>query len=158
MTLWTRSDTLFTMSTIPEKINLLVYGTLRPGQYNDRRLGGLSAAAESVVPEVIVKGQMFNVRPGRPVYPVVDFTKDGRVVGDLLMGVPADSSVFSGVYRMEIGAGYRLVEIGTVETFGGPAPVHAFQFSVADDAWGVGQFVEDGDWIAFDNSHDWATR
>ena len=137
---------------ITDSINLLVYGTLRPGQYNDARLGGLSSLAAQVVPGIVVNGKMFNVRPGYPGYPVVDFGLEGRVVGDLLVGLPVQSDQFQGVHYMEKNAGYRLVQIGTFETFEGPAAVHSYQYDT--EYRSVGQLIPDGDWVEFVEAFD----
>ena len=137
---------------ITDTINLLVYGTLRPGQFNDIRVGGISTLASQIVPGVVVSGKMFNCRPGWPGYPVVDFALEGRVVGDLLMDIPVESDQFQGVNWMERGAGYRLVEIGTIETFSGPVPVHAYQYDT--EFRHVGQPIPDGDWLEFVEDFD----
>jgi hypothetical protein len=144
------------MNNNPEKINLLVYGTLRVGQYNESRFGGFTAAASNVINDFVVNGRMHNVSKGRPMYPVVDFTREGRVVGDLLMDISVHDHTFQSVYRMEIGAGYILTEIGHVNTLFGPTPIHAFHFPI-EEAF-VGEFIEDGDWIKFDESFDWAVN
>lgn len=143
------------MTTNPDKINLLVYGTLRVGQYNEDRFGGFTAIASNVVSDFVVSGRMHNVAGGRPMYPVVDFTREGRVVGDLLMDIPVENYTFRNIYRMEIGAGYALAEIGQVNTLFGPKPIHAFHYSVHEAS--VGDFIEDGDWIRYDKSFDWST-
>ena len=76
----------------------------------------------------------------------------GRVVGDLLVGLPVQSDQFQGVHYMEKNAGYRLVQIGTFETFEGPAAVHSYQYDT--EYRSVGQLIPDGDWVEFVEAFD----
>ena len=142
-----------------ETIDLLVYGTLRPGEPNDYRLG-ISGAATGVVTDVVVSGQMRNVRGDTPVFPVVDFTMGGRVVGDVLLGVPLESWEFRSVYGMEIGAGYKLVTLNTPVHIPGSCRtlnnVAAFHYPFENRESRIGIPIPDGDWLAFcEGDHAW---
>ena len=138
------------MSNIPDTIDLAVYGTLRIGQYNDARLGGLSRTAKRVVRDFVIEtGRMYNCRPGRPAYPVVDFRIPGRIVSDLFIGISTHTSTFHSVHSMERGAGYQLVELGK-EVAASPSgnPVYVFHFGVGN--YPPGPEVPNGDWLAWE--------
>jgi gamma-glutamylcyclotransferase (GGCT)/AIG2-like uncharacterized protein YtfP len=77
------------------------------------------------------------------VFPVVDFFKRGRVVGDVLVGLPADHEAVLTADEMERGAGYELVKL-YVPHFG---LVDAYNFS---NRYGLGAVIDDGDWLRYD--------
>jgi gamma-glutamylcyclotransferase (GGCT)/AIG2-like uncharacterized protein YtfP len=137
---------------LPSKINLMVYGTLRSGQYNDR---GLTTMVEdSAIIEV--SGAMFNLHGDHPVYPVVDFRMEGTVVGEVLVDMPTGSPRFKSICAMEYGAGYVLANIGMHDipiTFPRAEDIYAFHYPIGEYEY-VGVPIPDGDWVKFSNRDD----
>lgn len=129
-------------------MNIFVYGTLRPGQYNDHRTG-LSALALSVIRNVTTNGVMHNRHGDRPYYPVVNFDGEGTIVGDILIGVPERHQQVRQTHAMEIGAGYEMREID-IEHNGFTYRCIAYHFSPDENGrQDIGCAIPDGDWLAF---------
>lgn len=139
--------------------DVFVYGTLRPGQYNDGR-SGLSSQATEVINNVRTDGRMWNVAPGNPIYPVVNFDLAGDIIGDLLIGIPDDSQILKNVHLMEVGAGYELrtvrVYISGDDNMEGWHEAIAYHYDSNQRGLRLGQRIENGDWLAFDQAYeDW---
>jgi gamma-glutamylcyclotransferase (GGCT)/AIG2-like uncharacterized protein YtfP len=124
---------------------VFVYGTLRPGDYNSRMLGDVD-----VIRGCEVHGwAMHNLtEDADPVYPVCVPTNDPNdvVKGDLLL-MDNESPEYHRIYRMEIGAGYKLSVVEVII----PADedsVDAFIFEYrhsTEDRY----YIESGDWFEF---------
>ncbi len=127
-------------------MNIFVYGTLRPGEYNDRGFCGLAKE----IKRGTTTGKMFNRRGRTPVFPVVDFDGEGTIIGDLLIDMPERHQEVRAVHRMEIGAGYELREI-KVDCDGETYSAIAYHWDFSADRYNstVGIQIEDGDWLRF---------
>jgi gamma-glutamylcyclotransferase (GGCT)/AIG2-like uncharacterized protein YtfP len=128
------------------KINLFVYGTLRPGQYNS----GIHREADRIIHNCTTPGEMRNLRGERPIYPVVDFTRMGTIVGDLLIGIDSDSDEFAAVDSMEKGAGYTPRFLMSVITTPDREAWSAISYHWPHfGQYETGVRIKDGDWLRF---------
>lgn len=129
-------------------MNIFVYGTLRPGEYNDHGFSGLARE----VKRGTTTGKMFNRRGSTPMFPVVDFNAEGTIVGDLLIDMPERHERVRQVHRMEIGAGYDLHDI-EVDCDGEKYVAIAYHFNVEDERVGIP--IQNGDWLDFVVADNW---
>lgn len=123
--------------TVGGPVPLFVYGTLRIGH-----------GAHSLIVDDVTRWRfasvdgfaMYNVRPGRALYPVarrLASRRHGRIQGEVLWINPGDRIV--DVALMELGAGYRceVVQANTTSSIGGmPSHVSAFMFTYPHDDFG----------------------
>jgi gamma-glutamylcyclotransferase (GGCT)/AIG2-like uncharacterized protein YtfP len=126
------------------KVNLFVYGTLRPGEYN--YVDSLVDGAERLIQNAQANGRMFNVRGATPIFPVVNFDLSGVIVGDVLVGIDPTADIFIAVDDMEIGAGY---EPRTIKVLADGEMMEAVAYHYPHSKHGIE--IPDGDWIKFAN-------
>lgn len=101
-----------------ELVDLFVYGTLRPTEYNYRVIAD---AVVETIDNVRVDGTLYHLAhatDAHPVYPVADLVNPGPGIVGTLLTVDANSRSFLQTHRMETGAGYEAVEVMTVDSDG----------------------------------------
>ena len=133
-------------------VDIFVYGTLRPGQYNDTRTGLAALATGGILKNCTTKGAMYNRMGESPVYPVVDTDMDGVIIGDLLMGIDPMSREVEMTHNMEIGAGYEPRTVTIVKPDGLLTEALIYNYTIGQPFRSPhGVAIPSGDWIAFVN-------
>lgn len=127
---------------MPELLPVFSYGSLRPGDYNHDRFPG---GVKKVDRNFRTRGRLYHAftRPGR-VYPGARFDEVGTIVGDVLWYEQGSEALHS-VVRMELGAGYSLVEIKVENDQGESLLALGFQYEMPH-----GSRIESGDWFSDD--------
>lgn len=124
---------------------VFVYGTLRQGQGNYPMFGNSVVRATT---GCRAPGQMYYAAyeyGGRRMqmgYPVVVFTEEGEVVGDLLE--VEEGPQLRAVHQMEIGAGYVLAEVPITLPDGSVEMADGYHWPEGET---VGDHIESGDYL-----------
>jgi gamma-glutamylcyclotransferase (GGCT)/AIG2-like uncharacterized protein YtfP len=121
--------------------NVFVFGTLRPGDYNHDRFGGI----KEVIRNVTVPGRLYHAIPNRGrIYPGARFDEEGTIIGDILV-YESGCNELEHVVRMEIGAGYSIFPVTATTEDGESILCIAFQYERPH-----GALIPSGDWFAAD--------
>jgi gamma-glutamylcyclotransferase (GGCT)/AIG2-like uncharacterized protein YtfP len=121
---------------MPNKIKILVYGTLREGQYNfDRIINNYGLESIKKVSEKILKGfQMITIHDW---YPAIIYTnKEEDVIIVEEMEVTPEAKDF--IDRMESGAGYSIMNINGADIY-----------YMTQNTHGEKAIIKSGDWVKY---------
>jgi len=118
------------------KIKILVYGTLRKGQYNfDRIINNFGLESMKLVSEKILKGfQMVTIHDWYPAIIYTNKEEDTIIVEE--MEVTPEAKNF--IDRMEAGAGYSIMTIDGADIY-----------YMTQNTYGEQAIIKSGDWVKY---------
>jgi gamma-glutamylcyclotransferase (GGCT)/AIG2-like uncharacterized protein YtfP len=124
---------------MPDKVKILVYGTLRKGQYNfDRIINNYGSESMKYIETKVIEG--FKMVSISDWYPVIIFNgwKNQTIVVEV-MEVSSEAKSF--IDRMEVDAGYTIKQVDGMD-------IYCF----VNDYFGNKGVIESGDWVKYISS------